>query len=82
MEEVCPLAASEFDQGGRQILDEMSRVPTDVNDIPTKRTEVFDMRVVRPEAPIAKPKPAEHRGSSAPVDPDAGSVERAVRRFW
>ena len=67
---------------GLEVLDEMARVSTDVNDIPTRRTEVYDMRLVRPEAPIARPQPAQHGASAKPVDPDAGAVKRAVQRFW
>ncbi len=67
---------------GLEVLDEMARVPTNENDQPTKRVEVYDMRLVRPEAPVAKPKPAEPRQRRAEPDPEAGAVERAVRRFW
>ena len=66
---------------GLAVLDEMSRVPTDDNDIPTKRVEVYDIRLVREDAPIAQPKPAE-RPTTEPIDPEAGALQRAIQRFW
>ncbi len=67
---------------GLEVLDEMATVPTDENDIPRQRTEVYDIRLVRPEAAVAAPKKAEPRSDPAPVDPDAGAVERFIRRVW
>ena len=67
---------------GLEVLDEMATVPTDDNDIPTRRTEVYDMRLVRENAPVPQPKPAERRQTADPVDPEAGTMERAIRRFW
>jgi cyclophilin family peptidyl-prolyl cis-trans isomerase len=67
---------------GLEVLDEMATVPTDDNDIPTKRTEVYDMRLVRAEAPVALSKPTDRKRTAKPIDPDAGALERAVRRFW
>jgi cyclophilin family peptidyl-prolyl cis-trans isomerase len=67
---------------GLEVLDEMATVPTDDNDIPTKRTEVYDMRLVRPEAAVAAPKPTDRKRTPPPIDEDAGAVKRAVRKFW
>ena len=67
---------------GLEVLDEMATVPTDANDIPSRRTEVYDIRLVRSGAPVPEVKPAERKQKVAPVDPEAGAVKRAVRRFW
>jgi peptidyl-prolyl cis-trans isomerase B (cyclophilin B) len=66
---------------GLEVLAEMSRVPTDPNDIPKQRTEVYDMRLVRPEAVVA-PTEKVDRADSVKIDPDAGPVERFIKRVW
>ncbi len=66
---------------GLEVLDEMARVATDENDIPQSRVEVYDIRLVRQGAAVAQPKKTDRRESTK-IDPEAGPVERAIRRFW
>ena len=65
----------------QEVLDEMARVPTDANDIPTTRTEVYDLRLVRPDAVVAATKKVE-RKSQPKIDPDAGPMKRFIQRVW
>lgn len=66
---------------GIEVLDEMATVPTDANDIPTQRTEVYDLRLVRPDAVVAAPRKVE-RKSQPEIDPDAGPMKRFIQRVW
>jgi len=66
---------------GIEVLDEMANVPTDANDIPTQRTEVYDLRLVRPDAVVAATKKVE-RKSQPKIDPDAGPMKRFIQRVW
>lgn len=66
---------------GLEVFDEMARVPTDENDIPKSRVEVYDIRLVRQDAPVAAPIKTD-RSEPTVIDSEAGLMERVIRRIW